>query len=504
MPQPIQLPPDRTFPSLATVDTRTYIPDTKPAAQAIYPVNKRKHWTIIRHSATRSRHKEADQEEHIVSGSKTTHEALPADWGTFAELLGRLAADPLSRANLCASEQNLLAALRGSISSKPIPHSMPASSPSWSSTDLSVFQTESNFWTDAAAREGWDYLLDVVYGGVDGFAYVRSLAEFLRRPPEVEIPLDPDIPLGVPVARYVETHLVDAVTRGRHSFLRDIFWHTQSTVPIDAQPKVDSELASTSSKLLFSPQLPPSFILPEAVAFSPSCSPALIRALTLPHASSILAILCAPLDMAALLRNPDELARVSVLEPTDVVNGIAMSDGESGGMGVAGHIEDVTKSTGGASPDRREDVKRDGEGDGDTNRDADMNVTVANSQSQSQTQIHAPDPIVCEREAIERALTWSSQALERLQRKRKRGEDPDPVKKEEDNEVMISAPMDIDSQSHKDESKDVSDDGDLEEPLTKRIRLNLLALAKRAPLDKIAPLPAELVPESIRGMVPTA
>ncbi|KIK24663.1 hypothetical protein PISMIDRAFT_98140 [Pisolithus microcarpus 441] len=190
MPQPIQLSPDHTFPCLATVDTRTYLPGAKPAAQTIYPVNKRKHWTIVRHSATRSRIKEADQEEHTVPGSKTTHEALPADWGTFAELLGRLAADPVSRANMCASEQNLLAALRGSISSKQIPHSIPASSPLWSPTDPSVPQTESDFWTDAAVRDGWDYILDVVYGGVDGFAYVRSLAEFLRRPPEVEVCLN--------------------------------------------------------------------------------------------------------------------------------------------------------------------------------------------------------------------------------------------------------------------------------------------------------------------------
>ncbi|KAI6137327.1 hypothetical protein F5141DRAFT_1080528, partial [Pisolithus sp. B1] len=102
-------------------------------------------------------------------------------------------------------------------------------------------------------------------------------------------------------------------------------------------------------------------------------------------------------------------------------------------------------------------------------------MTVASSQSQFQAQMrHAPDPIVSERQAIEHALMRSAQALERLQHKRKRG------------------------------AGEVSDDGALEEPLTKCIRLNLLALAKRAPLDKIIPPPAELVPESIRGMVPTA
>ncbi|KAI6137326.1 hypothetical protein F5141DRAFT_80151 [Pisolithus sp. B1] len=92
--------------------------------------------------------KEADQARHTVSPAKTSLRTLPADWGTFAELLGRLAADPASRADMCSSEQNLLAVLRSSISSKQIPHLMPVSSP-WSSTDLSVPQNDPDIWTVA-------------------------------------------------------------------------------------------------------------------------------------------------------------------------------------------------------------------------------------------------------------------------------------------------------------------------------------------------------------------
>jgi bromodomain-containing protein 7/9 len=44
---------------------------------------------------------------------------------------------------------------------------------------------------------------------------------------------------------------------------------------------------------------------------------------------------------------------------------------------------------------------------------------------------------------------------------------------------------------------------DFEDPMLKMIRLNLLALSKRAPLDKIARLPKELVPVHIRQFVPT-
>lgn len=42
-----------------------------------------------------------------------------------------------------------------------------------------------------------------------------------------------------------------------------------------------------------------------------------------------------------------------------------------------------------------------------------------------------------------------------------------------------------------------------EDPLTRNLRLNLLALAKRAPLDTLARLPMDLVPEHIRHFVPT-
>lgn len=43
----------------------------------------------------------------------------------------------------------------------------------------------------------------------------------------------------------------------------------------------------------------------------------------------------------------------------------------------------------------------------------------------------------------------------------------------------------------------------LEDPALRNLRLNLLALAKRAPLDTIARLPKDLVPEHIRHFVPT-
>jgi len=50
---------------------------------------------------------------------------------------------------------------------------------------------------------------------------------------------------------------------------------------------------------------------------------------------------------------------------------------------------------------------------------------------------------------------------------------------------------------------ETEDEGNEEDARLRALRLNLLALAKRAPLDKIQRLPAELVPEHIRHFVPT-
>lgn len=41
-----------------------------------------------------------------------------------------------------------------------------------------------DYWTAERAASAERYIRDVVYGGVDGLAYVRSLAEFVRRDSE--------------------------------------------------------------------------------------------------------------------------------------------------------------------------------------------------------------------------------------------------------------------------------------------------------------------------------
>jgi bromodomain-containing protein 7/9 len=63
------------------------------------------------------------------------------------------------------------------------------------------------------------------------------------------------------------------------------------------------------------------------------------------------------------------------------------------------------------------------------------------------------------------------------------------------------AKMKVKAEINSGDMETVGDPG--EDPILRNLRLNLLALAKRAPLDTIARLPKDLVPEHIRHFVPT-
>ena len=71
------------------------------------------------------------------------------------------------------SEERLFNAVRQSVQASA------ASSSQCASADVKAETTgEEDYWK-GKATEAEAYIRDVVYGGVDGFAYVRSLAEFL-------------------------------------------------------------------------------------------------------------------------------------------------------------------------------------------------------------------------------------------------------------------------------------------------------------------------------------
>jgi bromodomain-containing protein 7/9 len=357
-PGPVNVPITRPSPTLATLDT-------SPSAQ------RRKHWTIVRNASTRAKLKDKEDEEP-QSTEASPRDPFPSDFGSFAALGAELGASVYSQEGLTAS-------IRASIENRPIKRSLKVG-------------VDSEYWTDEKAEEAWDYLRDVVYGGVDSFAYVRSIAEFVRPPEEFSVgcpfyvpkscspscntqhQTEHTYPLGTSVARYVEQHLVDVVTRGRHGLLCTTATYLHSVLEQALTPEMEAQMAAS---LTFRPTV---FRLIQALQHE-------------------------QLDMAALIRTPDEL--------------------EKAGLGEVGIPE----------------------GPG----------------------------------VLEQALENTARALEELDQKLEK----DWVKQEPGDDDT----MDVDQAE--------------DDPVTKKLRLTLLALAKRAPLDKIAPLPAALVPAHIRKIVPT-
>ena len=99
---------------------------------------------------------------------------------------------------------------------------------------------------------------------------------------------------------------------------------------------------------------------------------------------------------------------------------------------------------------------------------------------------------------LSRALEHASHLLERLQARRAGGSDGGAgaaagIKVEEEEEEEEAAEESL--------GKEERRLGDID--LETELRMNLIALAKRAPLDQIAKMPPELVPPHLRSIVPT-
>lgn len=478
---PITTPSDRPIPVLSTLSNilAQPTPVASTSAPSTHPPKKRRHWTIVRNAPARSRAKDKEADPS-VDDTKTTwkvpRDARSTDYGTFATFLGELAASAASphacgmvggagtsaAAYLYGSEPQLFATIRSTVEHLGLKRKREAKE---DEPDVK----DEIFWTDERAEDGWDYLRDVVYGGVDGYAYVRSLAEFVapsvylnavrkdtdadedkasdddgrrdvteeadvkppRTPPE-EKP-DEAFPLGAPLARYVEDNLVDMVTRGRHGWLRDVFLPAAAAAIGPAG--VPFPFRHDSSASLFH-----------------------TRMAELPSAARAVAAFKAwseeQLDMATLIRQPEELAKVGILEGGP--GGGEHAEIERALMWGVGMIEEL-----GAQVNKAVSGGTDG---------ADGDVAVKEEAVED-------GPIAEEQEADAIAMDVDPDA--NSSQSPSQSPSPSPPKTEPDADTE-------------------------EDPLVKRLRMNLLALAKRAPMDRIAKLPVELVPENIRGIVPTA
>jgi bromodomain-containing protein 7 len=165
-PSPVNLPPNRPEPQLRTVENPK---GTKP---------KRRHWTIVRNTpGRRGKDREAAGDEELPEW-KVPHAPHSTDYGVFATLVGHVSHEYRVQ-NIgtdLGSEAQLFGVLRHSID-----RGVSWKHPSWTNDDLDL--SEEGYWA-RRGRGAEDFLRDVVYGGVDGLAYVRSLAEFVKSPPQ--------------------------------------------------------------------------------------------------------------------------------------------------------------------------------------------------------------------------------------------------------------------------------------------------------------------------------
>ena len=190
------------------------------------PTSRRRHWTITRNSSSRQKGKEKEDDhlEGIGGGNggfgvevpawQLAREAHAVDFGSFALLEAELEAEmrrrklgigvngvngstggvldveekggdkqqdfmfEFIRDSLDASQ-----ALRNAgggedgMTATPTPGPKPTPAPRTVRTGTNLLANA--YWTSQRAAEAEGYIRDLVYGGVDGLAYVRSLAEFV-------------------------------------------------------------------------------------------------------------------------------------------------------------------------------------------------------------------------------------------------------------------------------------------------------------------------------------
>ncbi|KAF9042012.1 hypothetical protein BDZ89DRAFT_1128700 [Hymenopellis radicata] len=218
----------------------------------------KKHWNILR---SYSRLKK--DEERLVE--KQEREVHTLDWGSLSVLSGELA-DDMKRRGIV--EESVTEVIKEQLDVEE------------NVKKRKRDDDDGTYFSSRRAAEAETYLEDVVYGGVDGYAYIRSLAQFLKRPrsmPPRSVP-DSELELGMPLARWVERNVLDPLTDGQHSILKE-------TARLLVEPPVKQEPSKPDSAKLMAHIRASEYIYP------------------LIHLQS------EKIDMASLIHDPDEIFR---------------------------------------------------------------------------------------------------------------------------------------------------------------------------------------------------
>lgn len=243
-----------TVPSPVNICLERNLPQVAPELTAT--PTKRRHWIIDRHSG-RGRARDGEEEDAHTSLPRREH--TTADYGSMSVLMSDLATETaIQNIN---DQPKFFDLLRNSIDSRNISEA-PETDP-----------------TEAAALTAQDYIWSLVYGGVDGLAYVRSLAEFIGNSPQSPNPEDERFPLE----SWVGDNIVDTITEGRHKLVR----------------KVVQQLTTKSNEALE----PPASDIAEDIRRSLDVHP---------QQGDLIAALSSQIDIQSLVNRPLELAQAEL------------------------------------------------------------------------------------------------------------------------------------------------------------------------------------------------
>ena len=178
--EPTTIPLDgRPEPILSTATTTT---------QDKQPHGKRRHWTLTRGASARSKTKDREEDEPGTM-PLPPREAHTVDWGSLALLTSALHAEmahggqvqmPAAESSAVDEEdeeETVKETIRDGLqqqANEPVSEATPADG-----LVLNNDNGHASYWTRARAIEAEMHIQEAVYGGVDGYAYVRSLAEFV-------------------------------------------------------------------------------------------------------------------------------------------------------------------------------------------------------------------------------------------------------------------------------------------------------------------------------------
>ncbi|TFK38571.1 hypothetical protein BDQ12DRAFT_666267 [Crucibulum laeve] len=473
-PTPHPQPPLQHVPFPASVAIpsthQEFIPPSIPATAG----TKRRHWTVTKNVPSRKgKEREDEMEGAEISAWQVPRDAHAVDYGSFALLAGELAEEMRKRGYAPGSvpdgkeEELVFDAIRESLDCvKELGEDENSSGVGVGVGAANGSNGTGGYWTDRRAAEAEDYIRDVVYGGVDGMAYVRSLAEFVSN--DREEATSPSTSssggLGMPLAKWVEQNIVDSLTGGRHSLLREAAIQLRRQSP--TTPRKQEE-GSTQN------------LIAKQVSDSLRVYPAAIIAL-----SALLQIKTHKIDMAALIKTPEELF---------------LSEEEWAGKGLKEKRKrQALKSEALPTADEAMEVEEPER----TWMDVDVSAGGGVGDG-AEYELEGPAE-------LNEVLEYVARLIHELDQRIRSGDNLTSMPHTNGKTGVVAMPNG-EGRDGKSSAKGVeeiervssSSSESMEDPTVRNLRLNLLALAKRAPLDTIARLPKDLVPEHIRHYVPT-